>query len=171
MTTESELAWAAGFWDGEGCASGTQKCNTFSVFLRTVQHFTPECLHRFQESLGGRGYVRGPYVKPETGNQYWTWTCSRQAEIVEVMDLLFPFLSSPKQDQYERVKARRDKSVSHLPEGRINKPSKEELSSMYWDEGMNQRKIGERLGVSSVAVCRRMRRLGIPARKSLATTI
>ena len=100
----TELAWAAGFFDGEG-----------SIQLRKtglqlyVGQTDPRPLERFAAAVGV-GKVNGPYGPyarngtPNTWKPMYAWQVGgRKAEAV--FALLQPFLSEPKREQYDAVKA------------------------------------------------------------------
>jgi hypothetical protein len=53
-----ELAWAAGFFDGEGCFSWTQKA---AWGCAAIGQTNRESLERFQRAVGGIGKIYGPY--------------------------------------------------------------------------------------------------------------
>ena len=55
-----ELAWAAGFFDGEGCFSFTEKARFACVAIGQVDR---EPLERFRDAVGGSGRIYGPYFK------------------------------------------------------------------------------------------------------------
>lgn len=94
-----ELAWAAGFFDGEGCASVHQ-----GKYLRmNVSQSDPRPLRRFA-IVAGVGAVNGPYEQGGHGNKArYEWTvCGKKAEVVA--DMLLPFLSEPKQEQIAKAR-------------------------------------------------------------------
>jgi hypothetical protein len=162
-----ELAWAAGFWDGEGCChvSSRKGCRTMAISLSTSQAFSPEYLIRFQEAVEGLGKVRGPYTnKTSNPNPYWTWTCNRLDDIHRVMEILTPYLSTPKREQYEKAAEKRSASIAHLQV--INKPTKEELERMYWVEEMTLTEIGSQRGVTVQCVSKWMKKLGIATKRT-----
>jgi hypothetical protein len=108
--SDIELAWAAGFWDGEGCAGAYrfgkgQKCLTLA--LRMAQSGSPETLERFMAAVGGRGRLTGPYTrKPYPNRQpFWNWGTSKREDALAVIALLRPFVCSVKRDQFDRALA------------------------------------------------------------------
>lgn len=62
MRTREELAWAAGFFDGEGCTSATRHSVVLSIsqLLSNV-----DCLIRFRDAIGF-GKLHGPYYHRRT---------------------------------------------------------------------------------------------------------
>jgi len=98
-TDELELAWAAGFFDGEGCtakkrASGT---NSNQIILSVSQKHR-EVLDRFMAAVG-RGVVCGPYGPRRMHNL----SVNGYDAVIAVMVLLWPHLGSEKRDQFRRT--------------------------------------------------------------------
>lgn len=97
-----ELAWAAGFFDGEGCttlgqikklAFGAPK--TYLYPKLTVSQKDPRPLARFVEAVG-EGRLRGQ------GQRIHNWSVMG-AKAHVVMSKLYPYLSAPKREQWNRV--------------------------------------------------------------------
>lgn len=110
------LAWAAGFFDGEGTAvlantNSTRVNPTTGVrrdyptpHLAVTQHYDPETVHRFHRAVLGLGKVSGPHSSAGTAHHpRWAWTCRRPHETIAVIGLLWPFLSTPKREQITRM--------------------------------------------------------------------
>jgi hypothetical protein len=87
-----ELAWAAGFFDGEGCTSLSRKGD--NAHLRcAVSQKDRRTLDRFQAAVGvGRIYERR-HATP------WVWQTTNEADTRTVLALLDPYLSEPKREQ------------------------------------------------------------------------
>jgi hypothetical protein len=94
-----ELAWAAGFFDGEG-----------SVFWRgqirkelclTVAQADIRPLIRFANAVGFPG-VRGPYIpRNMNGKSYYVYSVNSHVRVQAIVAMLWKFLSEPKQSQAE----------------------------------------------------------------------
>ena len=105
MSEETELAWAAGFFDGEGCiwARKPQKHSRSKVYLG-VNQIDNRPLERFMKAVGA-GHMKGPYLAnrtgPSKGNEkpVWYWNCYPQEEVEKVLAKLFPYMSEPKKEQ------------------------------------------------------------------------
>lgn len=110
------LAWAAGFFDGEGTAvlgfaNSTRvhpvtgnKRDRPSPQLQVTQHYDPETIHRFHEAVNGLGIVSGPYTSAGTAHHpRWQWACRKQHEVLIVVPMLWPWLSGPKRRQIATV--------------------------------------------------------------------
>lgn len=86
-----ELAWAAGFFDGEGCirlARGYPNLHLGQTDRRP--------LDRFRAAVGG-GNVTGPYDK-RNSRPMFQWTCYTREEVERIVNLLWPYLSEPKRE-------------------------------------------------------------------------
>ena len=95
MNRKIQLAWAAGFFDGEGCtylcSGGARKRKTLRL---CVWQKDPRPLRRFNRVVG-YGTVYGPYASQ--GDMYeWVVQCDRAER---VLALLWPYLSQPKKEQ------------------------------------------------------------------------
>ncbi len=105
----TELAWAAGFFDGEGWSYQIRKTGVQGQTLIYTQIGVAQKdirpLKRFHEAVGGVGaiYTGG------TSNTYQWRVTGTQADAV--MELLWDYLSEPKREQYLRTK-----ELHQLPE-------------------------------------------------------
>lgn len=127
---DTELAWAAGFFDGEGTifvnnikrlshperpGAPSYPCTSPVI---GIAHVRREPLDRFAIAVGGR--IRGPY-KPRTerSQPYFRWEASGRGSVHRVISLLWPYLSAPKREQASRVwaelEARKGKKSPFLP--------------------------------------------------------
>jgi hypothetical protein len=102
-----ELAWAAGFWDGEGSCgcygkNDGRKRRASDTYLRaSVNQNEREPLDRFL-AVVGMGKIYGPYQRHE-GNPYWSYQLAgKSAELL--LGRLWPWLSGPKRRQYLAAK-------------------------------------------------------------------
>jgi hypothetical protein len=100
MPTEAEIAWAAGFFEGEGY---------FSSIKRQLLHGAPRqypyvginntdyaMLLRFQ-AIVGCGKIK-PRNAPYGRKKQWRWIASKRAEAEHVRDLLWPWLSERRRE-------------------------------------------------------------------------
>lgn len=81
---ESNLAWAAGLFEGEGCIQFSGKN---SVILN-VTSTDMDVIHRLQDLFGG--YVYGPRTRKNSKKPFWEWQL-RVAE--DVHCVLVPMIS------------------------------------------------------------------------------
>jgi len=95
-----ELAWAAGFFDGEGCirnntsSSGTRKYKHLQI---QITQNNREPLDRFQKAIGGYGKI----YQHRAG--YFMYSLARLEQVDEILEKLWPYLCSPKRDQANRA--------------------------------------------------------------------
>ena len=101
-----ELAWAAGFFDGEGCFSYTEKAR-YGVATITQADIRP--LDRFKTAVRV-GNVYGPYDKKYPGRMskqpQWIYRAHRREHVQAVAALLWFKLSPVKRQQALGVLAR-----------------------------------------------------------------
>lgn len=102
-----ELAWAAGFFDGEG---HTGYLHSPSGGGRSVQMTVPQTetttLERFHAAVGGLGRVSTRphhHAKHPNWSSRWDWRCWRKDDVRAVFEMLRPYLSWPKQAQALRA--------------------------------------------------------------------
>jgi hypothetical protein len=105
LNGREELAWAAGFFDGEGhvgLATVNKRKGGNSnkhLHIQLVQTL-PGPLERFQEALGGKMY--GPYRSSVNGRRPYKQLHFDTFERVQnVACRLWPWLSRPKKDQFK----------------------------------------------------------------------
>jgi hypothetical protein len=98
-----DLAWAAGFFDGEGWANRSGR----GVQARINQadpHGMPQVLLKFQRIVGV-GRLKGPTVEEGKQDLYW-WEATSRPDIARVADLIGPWLCHLKRDEFERTLGR-----------------------------------------------------------------
>lgn len=103
---DTEIAWAAGFFDGEGNSYFRRVRQTiwhsdrtylcFKSSVQIAQAHDAQCVERFQAAVGGIGKIR-PY-RNEYGVVY-KWSVQRITEVEQVLRMLWPYLSHPKREQ------------------------------------------------------------------------
>jgi len=93
-----ELAWAAGFFDGEGWA-GKSSRGVQARINQADASGVPVALRRFQAALEGVGTIAGPVRKPERQDLY-SWTVSSRDDVCLVQRLLRPWLGPVKLLQF-----------------------------------------------------------------------
>ena len=115
-----ELAWAAGFFDGEGWAARVEnkKRGTRYPMARINQAGdagVPEVLIRFRHALGGLGSIGGPDRVPQRRDLY-RWVVSSQPDLEALYDLISPYAASAKLTQLANA-ALRPTRASAIPDG------------------------------------------------------
>lgn len=106
-----ELAWAAGFFDGEGWAnavasSGRKTRQPQARVNQADPNGTPEALLRFKRAVGGLGRIGGPYVKDGRKDLY-RWIVSSRGDVELLHHFLMPWLGQVKLDEFARALDRR----------------------------------------------------------------
>ena len=98
-----ELAWAAGFFDGEGnIRARVDKYH--NAFVVQIAQTDRRPLERFQAAVGGIGVIYGPYApssrktKPHH-NLAYAYHTNRFEHTQAVAAMLWSFLSPPKREQ------------------------------------------------------------------------
>lgn len=109
-TDSHELAWAAGFFDGEGYVSsiGNRQGRYYPyITLSQSGEQCPSTLIRFKEALGV-GRITGPYSYPSKVNRkpVWRYNTTRWNDTLKAVELLRPYLSEYKMADMERVIAK-----------------------------------------------------------------
>jgi len=100
VASRDELCWAAGFWDGEGCASITRVRGRYVYLQLSIKQVNRENLERFRRAVGG-GKINGPYPHGN-GKPISQWqTTGRESE--RIAALLLPFIGSEKRQQINRM--------------------------------------------------------------------
>ena len=100
---EHELAWAAGFFDGDGWAAMVRekRRRTGQPMAQINQGSligVPEVLLRFRDAVGV-GRVAGPKIEMGREPLYW-WVASSRGDVTRVGSAIGPWLSDQKRDQF-----------------------------------------------------------------------
>jgi hypothetical protein len=100
---EIELAWGAGFFDGEGCTAWSKRNRCITVTVGQTEITT---LQRFQRAMGGVGNIYGPSYRKGSPHHrpYWYYRVSRDRALQVLRDM-WPYLSEPKRQQALRIVA------------------------------------------------------------------
>ena len=100
--TDTELAWAAGFFDGEGCTTAVSRAPSGGFrFQSQVCQVELAVLERFKTAVGV-GRIYGPYSRPNRQDHYRFQTASFE-DTQAMIALLWKWLSEPKRQQAKRV--------------------------------------------------------------------
>jgi len=104
-----EIAWAAGFYDGEGCtlAAGRRRYPKITISQAGPLARPPQVLVRFRQAVGGVGYVTGPELD-DSGKHKPRWTYHLQGgdPVSAVVGVMWPFLGDVKRAQADWVLTR-----------------------------------------------------------------
>jgi hypothetical protein len=101
---EHELAWAAGFFDGDGWAALVRygrrdKRRPMARINQGSSTGMPEALVRFRDAVRV-GSVAGPKIEEGRKPLYW-WVASSRADVVRTGESIGPWLSCQKRGQFE----------------------------------------------------------------------
>lgn len=110
-TWREELAWAAGFFDGEGCFRLHTKGGTEGRYYAqtTINQIHPEVLERFQKAVLGLGKIHGPdqpcgtKMDGSPKSPLWNYRCTNFEGTQAIYAMLSPFLGSVKREQGRKV--------------------------------------------------------------------
>ena len=102
-----ELAWAAGFYDGEGCTKLASKKRsgggTREMVRMVIGQVRKDVLLRFKSAVGGLGKIYGPYEQAnENWQAQWVYAAQSFEQAQAVFALLWDYLSSEKREQAEK---------------------------------------------------------------------
>ena len=121
-----ELAWAAGFFDGEGCF----RLHTGKYAQIIVNQVHPEVLQRFHHAVHSLGILTGPYTPAGMNSDgsprraMWTYRVTNWVGVQAVYAMLYPFLGSVKCEQGANVlrKAARGHASGKCGRGHLRTP-------------------------------------------------
>lgn len=153
---ETEIAWAAGLFDGEGW-SGVRTIEPYRYFVLSISQADPEVLERFRRAVR-EGHVNGPYAKPPRGTLMWQYN-AHGAAAHRVIKFIRPYLSSKKKDQ-ARAAAKLEYRGQEPGYNRLKKRCK---------KGHPLDRVDPKTGWRSCSVCRKesFRRYARKKRQSL----
>lgn len=94
---ELDLAWAGGLFDGEGTTSILKaQRDRYSYLRMSVSQKDREVLDKFRAIIGyGKVY--------EHSRGMHSWDCYRQDQVYQVLEMLWPYISSQKRKQAENA--------------------------------------------------------------------
>lgn len=107
-SSSEELAWAGGFFDGEGSSYLLKHRTHTGYFAPAVEvpqsgwDGVPEVLERFRDALDG-GHINGPYVVSWADKPVSRWKEESLDGVQVVVHRLLPFIGSVKREQALRV--------------------------------------------------------------------
>ena len=140
-----ELAWAAGFFDGEGCITLSRGLPTLSI-----AQVDREVLDRFKRAVGP-GSVNGPYdyASKERREHFlnrkpqYRYQLSRLDDVRNVIDLLSPYLSSIKKEKAYELLSQVAEKESRPLNFRLTPDDVRSIRS-YWRMGLTIPAIAEK---------------------------
>lgn len=99
VASDTDYAWAAGFFDGEGTTSVLKAQRDKYAYIRMgISQKLTEPLERFLQIVG-----KGKIYKSNTRDIY-SWNCYKQEDVEIVLNLLWPYLTSVKREQANKAR-------------------------------------------------------------------
>ncbi len=103
MASPCEIAWAAGFFDGEGSFTATYPSNVRRHYLRvSVAQQDTELLERFQSIIGGVGNIYFNKPRPSNPNGCHMFQVTGR-DAFQIACQLWPWLSEKKKAQFKTM--------------------------------------------------------------------
>ena len=103
LLSREDLAWAAGFFDGEGCFSFSEAGHYICVSIGQTDR---EPLDRFRIAVGGLGKVLGPYELARPGRlskkPQYVYRANRFEHVQAIAAMLWFKLGTPKEESGPR---------------------------------------------------------------------
>jgi hypothetical protein len=103
--TDTEIAWAAGLFEGEGCIvfqkqkRGRGTCTCIRLELKMCDE---DVVRRFADIVGAK--VVGPYEQATAGwKPYWDCRIGKISEVRHILDLFGPYLGKRRQARVREV--------------------------------------------------------------------
>jgi hypothetical protein len=124
MTTEAQIAWAAGLFEGEGCVSFKQKAQAPLLSLAMTDR---DVVDRFHEIVGVGTRHEKHHTKPgqEHFQTQYGWYCAAIVDVRRVIALFLPYFGDRRRkramevlDAYNTAPVRR-KFKDRCPEGHM----------------------------------------------------
>lgn len=104
VVDRESLAWAAGYFDGDGCFTVTEQVDgARGVWIKAVLHGTDrELVERFARTVGV-GRVRAVRGATDRRKPVWGWQVASYEGVQAVGALLWTWLGSYRRDQLAKV--------------------------------------------------------------------
>jgi hypothetical protein len=106
MRTREELAWAAGFYDGEGCAHLAKQSKGSRMPQLCVVQTRDELLHRLSRIFGFGSvtkHSRSTTYSTAPGVQLYRWQIYGFQKVQATIAMMWPWLSEYRRSQAEGV--------------------------------------------------------------------
>jgi hypothetical protein len=106
-----ELAWAAGFFDGEGCISCSYVKPSYLQIRLHIAQIDKRVLDRFRKAVGRVGInIGGPYTRKKQSDGCIRSTYyqlgAHNSNVINIFNLLKPYLCETKVKQGEKAIAK-----------------------------------------------------------------
>jgi len=106
MATETEKAWAAGFFDGEGSTTFQLRCQLprgkgqLKISVTQAGEFARELLIRFQSAVGNLGHICFVTDNRPNHQKCQRWYTGDRSDVCLIMQYLWPYLGPVKRRQF-----------------------------------------------------------------------
>lgn len=118
MSRATDIAWAAGLFEGEGCIYLQKRQGGPSQPQLILNMCDEDVVRRFADVVGGGSIREYEPENPKHSRQY-RWRLCSWGEVGRVLDLLGPHLGKRRSEQVARFEAARDeKRKGHQPKKR-----------------------------------------------------
>lgn len=158
LPTNTERAWAAGFFDGEGWIGAHSASNGHTYLKLAVVQTELTTLDRFNVIVGsaGRIYSRTKY-QPAHWSPSWVLQINTQGGVIYAVNVMWPYLSGPKCQQITAAFGKRAEyrkgwpAEFKLPQQRLSEDDVREIRRLCV-EGMRRADIAEKFGIHVTSV-------------------
>lgn len=99
---DTELAWAAGFFDGEGCTMVQRRAGRVISIKIVIGQQHDEVLLRFQKAVGVGNVVYPKSLKPDGRTRAIHLNICGKEKVLHTLKLIWPYLGSVKREQANR---------------------------------------------------------------------
>jgi hypothetical protein len=147
--SEIELAWAAGFFDGEGNSNSSGR--TFAMRISQVHR---EVLDRFCAAVGA-GKVYGPYPAKQENRQpqYRYEVAGLSAR--QVYEKLRPFLGTVKKEQADKAAAWYDATITRHCIPPNTRVEIQQLYEQHTDPLIGAKRRGGKIHSKAISFCKK----------------
>lgn len=117
---KEELAWAAGFYDGEGCTSYRNKSKLIPTL--NIGQADPYVLQRFKSAVGDLGSIYGPFYCKKYPNRkpQWNYQSGGFESTQVILSRIWNWLSPGKKTQAATVFKNYKDRLKNTPDTRMN---------------------------------------------------
>ena len=92
MNKETDVAWAAGLFEGEGCISNDKK-----KYRRLSINMTDEDVMKRFVRIVAYGNLKGPHLPRKSENPngkykpFWQWGVGKRSEVLRILKMFIPY--------------------------------------------------------------------------------
>jgi hypothetical protein len=102
--TDTELAWAAGLFEGEGSIIHYSTPSGKKSRMLQLETTDADVLQRFH-AIVGVGQIRGPRIREAGRKPIWLWQCSKGLDYLPLLNTLMPWLGERRRAKAEQLLA------------------------------------------------------------------